>query len=169
MHQISQHRPISLLYLSKPGYISTSPTRIFHLDGYSPVSFNQAPTSISPLGGYSPEYFNPSPSIFQLGVYSWVSVNEALASIFQWKKADTYLFIYLLPNKTQDHQPAWEIPEPEETHLNLSGPSEKVDGYKRPLLVPRLQFLEEVKQRREVHSGSLLYGRCKTVDFFFFF
>ena len=144
MHQISQDRPISLLHLSKPGYISTSPTRIFHLDGYSPVSFKQAPTSISPLGGYSPEYFNPSPSIFQLGVYSWVSVNKALASIFQWKKAGTYLFIYLLPNKTQDHQPTWEIQEPEETHPNLSGPSEEVDGYKRPLLVPRLQFLEEV-------------------------
>ena len=110
---------------------------------------------------------NPSPSICQLGVYSWVSVNQALASIFQWKKAGTYLFIYLLPNKTQDHQATWEIPEPEETQPNLSGLSEEVDGYKKPLLVPRLQFFVELKQRQEVHSGSLLHGRRKTVDFSF--
>ena len=126
-----------------------------------PVSFHwvDIPLNIS---------INPSPSICQLGVYSWVCVNQALASIFQRKKAGTYLFIYLLPNKTQDHQPTWEIPEPEETQPNLSGLSEEVDGYKKPLLVPRLQFFVELKQRQEVHSGSLLHGRRKTVDFSFF-
>lgn len=50
----------------------------------------------------------------------------------------------------------------------MPGLSEEVDGYKRPLLVTRLQFFVELKQRRDVHTGSLLHGCCTTVDVFFF-
>ena len=45
---------------------------------------------------------------------------------------------YIPPNKTQDHQPIWEIQDPEETQPNLSRLSKEAEGHKRPLLVVRL-------------------------------
>ena len=50
------------------------------------------------------------------------------------------------------------------TYPNSSGLSKEVDGRKGPLLVPRFQFLLEFRRRGEVHSGSLLHGRHKTVN-----
>ena len=68
----TQTRPLSLLQLSKPRYLSIRPPTPVSFDwvGISLVSFNQAPPpSICPLGGYFPGIFQPGPppSIFQLG------------------------------------------------------------------------------------------------------
>ena len=71
---------------------------------------------------------------------------------------------YIPPDKTQDHQPIWEIWEPEEIHPNLSGFSEEVDGHKRPLLVPRLWFLVVFRWRREVCSESLCWSPKQSTD-----
>ena len=143
--------PVSFTWMDILQYLSTKPQPVS-------VHWMGIPLNISTL---------PLVSFNWVYIPGYLSTRPLPVSFNGRRQVPTYLFIYLLPNKTQDHQPTWEIQEPEETHPNLSGPSEEVDGYKRPLLVPRLQFLEEVKQRREVHSGSLLHGRCKTVDFFF--
>ena len=47
---------------------------------------------------------------------------------------------------------------------NLSGLSWEVDRWKGPLLVPRVLFLVELRQRREISSGSLLCGHHKIFD-----
>ena len=47
---------------------------------------------------------------------------------------------------------------------NLSGLSWEVDRWKGPLLVPRVLFLAELKQRREICSGSLICGHHRIFD-----
>ena len=103
------------------------------------VFLGQAPPSIFPLDGgwewYSPSIFQPAPAQsvfrFQLVMYSSVCFNWAPPSVytlsgyapvsFNWAPCSTCRLregrlSAPLPNKTQDHQPIWEIWEPGDTY-----------------------------------------------------
>ena len=94
-HQISQHRPISLLHLSKPGYISTSPTGSFTWVGIlqylltkpQPVSFHwvDIPLNIS---------INPSLVSFNwVYIPGYLSTKPLPVSFNGRRQVPIYLFI----------------------------------------------------------------------------
>ena len=122
-------------------YLTTQPT-------------TQSPTTEQTLVSFNQSLPHPTPPSPRPVSFSWVGIS--LVSFNQaWAGAGT---CYTPPNTTQDHQPTWEVREPGETYPNSSGLSKEADGHKGPLLVPRLRFLIEFRQRREVHSGSLIHG-----------
>lgn len=144
----TQKRPLSLLQPKKKNL----------------VSFNRN----HPL----PPYPSPGwifPSIFQLSPTQYLSIGWVVPAIFHpfhppvsstWEGAGAW---YMPSNKTQDYQPTWKIWEPGEMRPNSSGLSKETDRCKGSLIVPRLWFFVEFRQRKEVHSESL-HGHLKTVD-----
>ena len=82
------------------------------------------------------------PSIFQL----------PSLSIFQLAGGAGNLLHHQINSESQS---IGEIQEQGETYPNSSALPEEVDGCKGQLLVPKLQFLMESIQRKEVHSGSV--------------
>ena len=134
----TQTRPLSLLQLSKPRYLSIRPPTPVSFDwvGISLVSFNQAPP---------PQYLSTG------WVFPWYLSTRPPS---QYLSTGRQRVPATPPKKTHDHN--WELGE---TYPNSSVLSEEADGRKQPLLVPRLRFLVEFRRRREVQSGSLIRGR----------